>query len=920
VGVVSRTQRRRERIDREAGELLAVEAIDRSGLVITSDGAFVRALEVIPPNPLLLSVEERQRMAACYAQVLARLRPGQAVQVVIEARPVNLEEILAETRLQVEAFAGAVPTPESATVDPLALSRWRLYAGMQESLQRNSAEQTAVDMRAWVICPYWPGQRSARALLHPRAMLTSMRIGRRLPRAPLERDSEAHSRAVRESLTHTDTIRAELEALNLPVRMVNGEEYVQRLWGRFNPTAADKGAAPPTVGAEVLGDLDGARDRREAQLAARRLRELVGQSLVDFKRSHHYAEVDRDVEQTIYAASIADSTFFGWLLHPMLTRQPFVISVFCHALDRRQERQRLKWNFRRIFGINRAAEAHGRVPDFDRYAQEEEQQRLLAEMAGHERANLFRVSIYQAVRARGPEPNLATLSEAVDYCTDQIQATGDCSVDRGATKQEPLWLSTLPLGRDVFAQGRKYVTRNAADCLPLVGTSCGSPRGIPFGFADPSRTLERLDPYDRTHANQVGVVSGHSGAGKTMLCNVILARCLALGARAFAIDRAGHYGVLTDLIEGAQQIELGDDGSEFALNPWDVPDPANVSREKVGFLSSLHAVMMGEEGLDTLERAQLGAAIRGVYAYCAACGDVPRESLLRDKLAERAEEEQAKEAPELAAALRNLAERLGEFCGDGAYAYLLDKETTVPRDAPLVVFDTRRVPDAVLTPVMFAVLEFVVRQVEGHSAAHRERMADPTAPMFLGKCICLIDEAWKLLEKPSTGAYANDLARRARHLGLFLLVSSQQLSDFSTEHGIALLRNSTMQMLLAQHPDEVPFIRDALHLSDEEASLIARLKTVKPAESGGASPRELSGAYSEVFFVNGTRGRGKIALRIGPTEYWAFTSDPLHDVPLRERKIREHDGNVWAAIAELARVAEPARPGDRSALAGVEAE
>ena len=39
---------------REAGELLAVEAIDRSGLAVTSEGAFVRLLQVTPPNPLVL--------------------------------------------------------------------------------------------------------------------------------------------------------------------------------------------------------------------------------------------------------------------------------------------------------------------------------------------------------------------------------------------------------------------------------------------------------------------------------------------------------------------------------------------------------------------------------------------------------------------------------------------------------------------------------------------------------------------------------------------------------------------------------------------------------------------------------------------------------------------------------------------------
>jgi hypothetical protein len=103
-----------------------------------------------------------------------------------------------------------------------------------------------------------------------------------------------------------------------------------------------------------------------------------------------------------------------------------------------------------------------------------------------------------------------------------------------------------------------------------------------------------------------------------------------------------------------------------------------------------------------------------------------------------------------------------------------------------------------------------------------------------------------------------------------------------------LLKNSTVQMLLAQHPFEVPFMRDALQLSEQQAGIVGRLKTVK-------------GSHAEMLWLNGTRGSGCVALRVGPTEYWCFTSDQGADVPLREATIVEHNGDVWAAIAELAR-------------------
>ena len=211
----------------------------------------------------------------------------------------------------------------------------------------------------------------------------------------------------------------------------------------------------------------------------------------------------------------------------------------------------------------------------------------------------------------------------------------------------------------------------------------------------------------------------------------------------------------------------------------------------------------------------------------------------------------------------------------------------MPLDARLVVFDTRRCPESELRLVMFQLMEYVTGTVQRHWDAHKTAAGQPNAPVFLGRSIMLIDEAWHLISRPETGAYANNLARRARHLGLTLIVMSQQLSDFDTEHGVALLGNSSQQLLLAQNPTEIPFIRDTVGLSDREAAELQRLKTVK-------------GRHAQMLWLNGSRGHGKVALRVGPTEYWAFTSDPT-EVAIREATIARHDGDVWAAIAALAR-------------------
>ena len=85
----------------------------------------------------------------------------------------------------------------------------------------------------------------------------------------------------------------------------------------------------------------------------------------------------------------------------------------------------------------------------------------------------------------------------------------------------------------------------------------------------------------------------------------------------------------------------------------------------------------------------------------------------------------------MASKLRTLAERLASFCGDGSYAYLLDRATTVPADAPLVAFDTRKVPREVAPAVLFVLAEHVSRQIERQAAQRlherRRRRCSPAA-------------------------------------------------------------------------------------------------------------------------------------------------------------------------------------------------
>ena len=849
----------------EAGELLPVEALDRSGLLVTSEGALVRVLRVAQKNPLVMSEEERAQTSAAFGRLAGRLRPGQSLQFYVEAAPVRLDELLARSEREAEA---ALERHARERNDALR----RLRAAHEESIRLHADEQAAVELAAYIVVPYVPAAPSVR--VDWRALLPGRR---RLPTSSLERSLRAHRQVARESLLHTDAIRSDLEALDLSTHLLAGPEVADLLWRRLNPTTADRtperrpGARESRL--RVLGELDIERDARDAVGAARDLRALVAESGIDFSDQRHI-RVDRDLEQALYVATTPDATFFGWLLAAMEVERPFCLSVHVHALDRLRERARQKARHRRLFGINRGAEIRGRIADYEMLAQESEQQELLQELSGQERASVYDVAIYQSVRERGPDPDPVELAEGVEQASRELIAASDARVNLGQFLQKELWQSTLPLGRDAAARTRKYVTRHVGDTVPLIGTRCGSPRGIPFCFTEPGRTVELIDPWDPAHDNATMLVNGKSGAGKTLAVATLLSRCLAHGASGYVLDRAGHYEFLTRLVPGARHLTIGATADDHAVNPWDTPDPASPPLEKLTYLVGLHALLVGDHragddsyGLDPLERNLLEVAIRAVYARAHVDGLVPRESLLRDELLRRSE----KEPGEVGSTLRTLAERLQSFCGEGSYAYLLDRETTVPADAPLVAFDTRRVPRELSAAVLFVLAEHVTQGIEARSA----------------RSFLVIDEAWKLVERRATGEWVNDLARRARHLGLFLIAISQQLSDFAGEYGRALIRNSTQQLFFRQSPDELAYVQDALRLSEEEMAAIARLKTVKRQ-------------FSQAYWINGTRGRGTIALRVGPTEYWLATSDPVNDVPRRERALADTGGDPWQALAALA--------------------
>jgi hypothetical protein len=856
---------------RSAAGLLAVAAIEEDGLLITQDGDYVRYLETGAVNPLVMEPAEAERLSAAFAQIAARLPDRQSVQLYVEGAPLQLEELLADERYRCEQAAGAA---EDAGQAERGKAVRRLGVAQEQSIRSSARTVAPLELRYLAVCPWRPG-RSSLATVWRRS-------------GPLRISAEAHERNTRDSLRHTEGIRTDLEAMGLPTQALTGAEVLDLLNSRFDPGSAEAWGLPASflrpeaLGAPIPGE--------PATHAVARARALAGAICTAPVRLSQRAnvQVGDSLEQVLHVSLPPEQTWLGWLLHMTQAPGPFTLSVHIQATERYRERMAQKRRYKRLFGVNRGVEQRGRPLDPDARLAEEEAAELTEELTRSPGAGIYRLSIYLALR--NPGADAEALSEIGGAVAREVTMACDARVQQGLFAQEALWSSTLPLGRDPARRRRKYVSRNVGDSFPLVGTGCGSPDGIPLGYALPGRTLERLDPFDPEHPNHLLLINGMSGAGKTMAAIILLARGLSQGASGFIIDRAGHFAFLTSLMPGATSVEIG--GEEHAINSWDVENAAQVPAEKIDYLLALHALLLGEHhaerdsyGLTDLESNLLGLAIGEVYERCALTGEEPRELLLQEELERRYHQERAEGSVGIAEALRNLSMRLNNYLEGGPYGYLTDRPTTIPSDAPLVVFDTRLIPDAKAAAVLFVICEHVKSRIARTRRQHLAGQSPKHA--WAGRSFLVIDEAWKLIERPATGRWFNEFCRRSRHYALWLIAISQQLSDFDNEHGKALLANAAMRLFLRQEARELSYVKDSLALTNEAIDAISQLQTVR-------------GRYSTAYLMNGARGQGALQIAVGALEYWIATSDPARDEHIRQRALRESGQDPWRALELLA--------------------
>ncbi|MBF6183365.1 PrgI family protein [Nocardia otitidiscaviarum] len=520
-------------------------------------------------------------------------------------------------------------------------------------------------------------------------------------------------------------------------------------------------------------------------------------------------EVGSDWVSTLAVTGYPREVAGGWLA-PLLAHPGRVdLSLHIDPIDPVTAANRLRRQQARLESSRGHNAAYGLLPDPQLDVAAEDAADLSARVARGE-GRLFRVGLYLSVHA-STETELAEEVSAVRALAASL-LIDTCHLTYRAV---PAWTATLPLGLDPVRVARTFDTDALAAAFPFTSpqlpvgdpVSAHRPEGVLYG-RDAASGLVFWDRFAETIHNHNMVVLGRSGSGKSYLVKSEVLRSLQRGIEVIVIDPEDEYRPLAEAVCGTY-LRLG--APEVRLNPFDLevhtrPDgrrsaPADALTRRKLFLHTVIRVLLGEQ--TPAQRAVLDTALTATYLAAEITENPATWTRPAPTLGMLAEQLQASGS----SIGVELAQALAPFVTGGAFAGLIDGETTTRPEGAFVVFSLRELPDELKTLGTLLALDVTWRRVSN--------------PAIRQPRLVVVDEAWWMLRQEAGGEFLFRAAKSFRKHWAGLTVATQDCADvLATELGKAIVANAATQVLLRQAPQAIDEVAAAFGLSDGERGFL----------------------------------------------------------------------------------------------------
>lgn len=361
------------------------------------------------------------------------------------------------------------------------------------------------------------------------------------------------------------------------------------------------------------------------------------------------------------------------------------------------------------------------------------------------------------------------------------------------------------------------------------------------------------------------MISGGSGAGKTMFAQYMLLSHIVMGHRTIVIDPIGNFEALCESVGGNYyRIGLSDicRGIDCfpAMSYDELQNNKDVGSMTLSFVERLITLgAIGEKAsLSARDRSILQRGLDETYRG-APRPDVQSLKEVLDSLAMSSIGSTADVASEFSAALEM-------FLPTGLYGKLI---TTDPMslDSPLTVFDISELRDRVdLIPLaIYGLMTKLSTLIMG-------------APKAGLKYVAFVDETHYLIKDLSSAKFLKDAVRVWRTYDSAVVLITQQLTDMleNVEIGSGIFKTLVNFFILKQSPTSITEGQPYIGFNSAEAEAMQSLKT----EQGKYS---FLSYYTRSLNPDGNPAFGRFYLALPRYLYWMCTSRG-EEKALRNRK------------------------------------